>query len=117
MHATSLQPTRQWYSQAPRSASEVNCTSQSQRVAGGANWDDARRQESAASAQALDGDAGNVLGKFSEIALASADDEVATKRCRGDYGRVDRIGASRAGQQFACAFSELRCQRLDSTAF
>jgi len=69
------------------------------------------------SAQTLDSDAGNELGKLSEIMLVSGDDEVATKCRRGDYGRVDRIRTSCAGEQLASALSELRCQRLDSTAF
>jgi hypothetical protein len=69
------------------------------------------------SAQALNGDAGDELGKLSEIMRVSGDDEVATKRGRGDYGRVDGVRACRAGEQLARALSELRCQRLDSTAF
>ena len=69
------------------------------------------------SAQALDSDAGNELGKLSQIMLVSGDDEVAAKCRGGDYGRVDRVRASCAGEQFARALRELRGQRLDSTAF
>src|SRR6188768_1642326 len=43
------------------------------------------------SAQALDGDAGNVRRKLSEIALVSGNDEVATKCRRGNDGRVDGV--------------------------
>jgi len=69
------------------------------------------------STQAFDGDAGDELGKLSQLMLVSGDDEVATKRCRGDDRGVDRIRASRAGEQFARALGQFRCQRLDATAF
>ena len=69
------------------------------------------------SAQALDGDSGNELGKLSEIVLIASDDEVATERRRGDYDRVDRVRAGGACQQLTRPFGKLWCQRLDAPAF
>jgi hypothetical protein len=69
------------------------------------------------SAKALHADSRHELGELLEIALISRHDEIPTECSGGDDGRVYRVGSTGTGEQLASAFSELRRQRLDSTAF
>ena len=61
-------------------------------------WRALRLIPSPTSTQALDGDAGNELSKLAEVVLVTGDNEIATKRGRGDYGRADRAFGSHRTQ-------------------